>query len=339
MAKNALVRVLYFNTPDLDHMGLVLLEGLNRLHASNMIELRTVCKVSHAYADLQGLPVFGADSCILSADWADVVLFDSHSCANGLPPGVGQLLDNAEFTAEKCVMIDSTENDTFFESPIRFLAYFKKEIRHPHWDFVRTHNLRSLSHGFLASVSPVKKKLRSPKYFEDEYDRRDIDFSFIAKGTNGMRRQIGLFLSHFANKMGLNASIEIDPGKKPVDHDKYREILSRSKVSFSCPGQGFDTQRYWEIPACGAVLCSFDLSYRLAIRDNFERDRHAIFFDSLHGLSCSLISVVKNKSVWTTMRSSTDNFLHKHDSITRASDVIEMAMELKRFAGLDKDQE
>jgi hypothetical protein len=339
MVKNTLVKVVFFNTPDMNHMGLVLLEGLNRLHAENMIELRTVCKVDHEYAVLEGLPVFGASACVLSADWADVILFDSHTCTTGFPVGVDEVFSDLDLRKSKCVMIDSTDSDTFFEAPVTFLAYFKKEIRYPHWDFVRTHNLRSLSHGYLARVSPLRKKTRTPKYFDEEYAKRDLDFSFIAKGTNGLRKQIGLFLSHFASKMKLNVAIEIDPGKRPIKHDKYREVLGRSKVAISCPGQGFDTQRYWEIPACGAVLCSFDLSYRLAIRDNFERDRHAIFFDSLHSVGCSLLNVITNKSVWTTMRSSTDNFLLKHDSMNRASDVIEMAMELKRFASTDKDQE
>lgn len=333
MASKKITKVVYFNSVDSDHLQMMLLEGLNKLHRSKSIDLRVVSEPEHLYADYEDLPVIGEDACVLSIDWADIIILDTSFYPADLSSDSFRIFQDTRIRSKKCVMVDSGDNDTFVESPSTFLAYFKKEIRYPHWDFVRSPNVRSLSNSYFSDIDPNRGGSRLHKsYYDDEFEKRDIDISFIAQNTNGIRRQVASFITHFADTMKLKAVVELTDGRQPMSHEKYLDILSRSKVSISCPGLSFDTLRYWEIPACGAVLGSFDLSYRLAIRDNFERDRHAVFFDSLHGLSCSILPVVTNRSVWKAMRSAADDHIVRHSSMQRAYDLINMTLELKSFA-------
>ena len=57
--------------------------------------------------------------------------------------------------------------------------------------------------------------------------------------------------------------------------DAYFRALNESHIALSFRGEGFDTLRYWEVPACGTLL----ISERPAIRipDDFEDGRHVVF--------------------------------------------------------------
>jgi len=63
-----------------------------------------------------------------------------------------------------------------------------------------------------------------------------------------------------------------------VSQTEYRERLRHSRLGLSLAGGGFDTVRYWEIPAQGAALISERLPIR--IPHDFQDMREAIFFDS-----------------------------------------------------------
>ena len=56
---------------------------------------------------------------------------------------------------------------------------------------------------------------------------------------------------------------------------KYFEALASAKVALSFGGEGFDTLRYWEIPACGSLMISEVPPIR--IPDNFQDGKHAVF--------------------------------------------------------------
>ena len=53
----------------------------------------------------------------------------------------------------------------------------------------------------------------------------------------------------------------IMPGEVPKG--EYLSALSRSKASISIRGMGFDTDRYWEIPAFGSMLFSMKLPLKI----------------------------------------------------------------------------
>ena len=50
-------------------------------------------------------------------------------------------------------------------------------------------------------------------------------------------------------------------------------------MGISLPGNGFDTVRYWELPAHGVLLLSERLP--LAIPHDFVDGKHAVFFDTV----------------------------------------------------------
>ncbi len=56
---------------------------------------------------------------------------------------------------------------------------------------------------------------------------------------------------------------------------KYFEALAQAKISLSFRGEGFDTLRYWEIPACGSLMISETPS--IQILENFIDGKSAVF--------------------------------------------------------------
>ena len=79
--------------------------------------------------------------------------------------------------------------------------------------------------------------------------------------------------------------IEAMLGKEFSGHyepEAYAIMLRSSRIGLNCFGMGFDTVRYWELPAHGAML----LSERLPIRipENFVDGESAVFFDTVQEL-------------------------------------------------------
>jgi glycosyltransferase involved in cell wall biosynthesis len=84
-------------------------------------------------------------------------------------------------------------------------------------------------------------------------------------------------------------SLEARLGKsleKRYDQNTYRRILANSKIGLSFFGCGFDSVRYWELPAHGVML----LAERppIQIPYDFEEDRSAAFFDDLQEMNAKL---------------------------------------------------
>jgi spore maturation protein CgeB len=76
------------------------------------------------------------------------------------------------------------------------------------------------------------------------------------------------------------------------DQDSYREKLRSSLIGLSFFGVGFDTVRYWEIPANGGML----LAERppICIPDNFEDGISAVFFENMSELESKLDYYLKH---------------------------------------------
>ncbi|MDZ4859682.1 MAG: glycosyltransferase [Candidatus Hydrogenedentes bacterium] len=95
-------------------------------------------------------------------------------------------------------------------------------------------------------------------------------------------RQFGLrllYLEHLEKRFGFNLA-------KTYSQEEYTQALSRARLGLNIFGFGFDTVRYWEVPAHGAIL----LSERLPIRVpyNFVDGESAVFFDDLPELADKL---------------------------------------------------
>jgi spore maturation protein CgeB len=57
---------------------------------------------------------------------------------------------------------------------------------------------------------------------------------------------------------------------------EYRDLMERSKMALSVRGGGYDTMRYWEIPASKTLLLAEQPD--IDIPNNFVDGEHAIFF-------------------------------------------------------------
>lgn len=325
------MRILYFNGPEHDYMAVMLAEGFNLMMRQGQLEVRCLNPVEHHLADTKDLPVFNEEACLLSLDWADIIVFDTAGMFQWMTPGVAGVFNNKVIRRQKMVLVDGTDTDSWVEDPNEFVCYFKREMRYPGWMFQPSPLVRSLSFGILDKLGPADPTQVQIDY-GDEWDRRDIDISFVAQNTNGLRMQFaGLFATIAEQNPSLNIVCSVMTGKAPMSSDEYYQILRRSKLAFSAPGVGYDTMRYWEIPACGAVLMSYDVSYRLQIRDNYERNRHALFVESFQQALAEATNVLSNKVVWCMMRRAADLWSARHTSVYRAQQLIGMAVESGSF--------
>ncbi len=112
---------------------------------------------------------------------------------------------------------------------------------------------------------------------EDRSDRvwpdyRPTRFFWAGHRQFGMRR---LYLEQLEGH--LNVSLE--GFYAPED---YNRILRESLVGLNCFGFGFDTVRYWELPAHGCMLLSERLP--IVIPHNFRDGETAVFWDDLPDL-------------------------------------------------------
>jgi hypothetical protein len=85
----------------------------------------------------------------------------------------------------------------------------------------------------------------------------------------GLRR---LYLEHIESRFGLDLA-------KIFTQDEYAAALANAYIGLNIFGFGFDTVRYWEIPAHGAMLLSEWLP--IHVPHNFVDGESAVFFDDL----------------------------------------------------------
>ncbi|MBP9003257.1 MAG: glycosyltransferase family 1 protein [Candidatus Hydrogenedentes bacterium] len=95
--------------------------------------------------------------------------------------------------------------------------------------------------------------------------RRDVPLFWAGK-EHGLRRH---WLEHARRITGQALNASYPP-------DQYKACLLRSQAGLNLAGAGFDTVRYWEIPAHGALLISETLP--IEIPWNFRHGVDAFFF-------------------------------------------------------------
>lgn len=101
-------------------------------------------------------------------------------------------------------------------------------------------------------------------------------FFWAGKRNDGLRQ---LYLRYLEKRYGRRLN-------QQFDQETYRSILKSSLIGLSFFGCGFDTVRYWELPANRVML----LSERLPIQipHNFVDGESAVFFDDLSDLEAKL---------------------------------------------------
>ena len=140
---------------------------------------------------------------------------------------------------------------------------------------------------------------------------RDNDLFWAGKPAAGLRP---IYLDRLAATLGL------DPHRRYTQAE-YREALARSRIGLNLCGYGFDTVRYWEVPAYGAML----LSERppICIPHNFVDGTHAVFFDDLPDLEAKLDFYLHHPEETAAIAAAgREHFLRYHTSSARARQFL-----------------
>ncbi len=136
-----------------------------------------------------------------------------------------------------------------------FSGYFKREMH------------RCVDYGINTWPMPFAYSedlaLRAP------VGQRPRDFFWAGHRRFGQRR---LYLEALEARYGWNLSTHYDQAA-------YQARIRDSRIGLNCFGMGFDTVRYWELPAQGCMLLSDRLPIHIPY--NFEDGVHATFFGDL----------------------------------------------------------
>jgi hypothetical protein len=100
----------------------------------------------------------------------------------------------------------------------------------------------------------------------------EYDVAFLVGPTSPQRAVVRAGLERLAAE-GLRIRL-LEEGER-LSWFEYMDVIARSRIGVSVRGGGFDTYRYWEVPAAGALLLSE--TPRIVIPGNFEADEEAVF--------------------------------------------------------------
>jgi len=122
--------------------------------------------------------------------------------------------------------------------------------------------------------------------FNDQDKKLNIFGSFGY--TSGLRRDVVQFLSSEYGQEGNYIALDcpkdnesgLYPSKIPYFH--YLENIAQSKIALSIRGHGIDTVRFWEVPSFETLMIADNTP--LVIPNNFEDEKHCIYFDDLKDL-------------------------------------------------------
>ncbi len=179
-------------------------------------------------------------------------------------------------------------------------AYFKREM------------LAGVDYGPYACPLPFAYPDRLVPESPSRAATRSKDLFWAGKWVFGLRP---LYLRRLQEV--LNRALE----EAPYTQEAYRRELLRSRAGVSLFGFGFDTVRYWELPAHGCLL----IAERPLIRipHNFEDGVTALFFDDLPELEDRLEWAHRNpEEADAIARAGRDHFLQYHTASARARQFL-----------------
>ncbi|MFH1762414.1 MAG: glycosyltransferase [bacterium] len=137
-----------------------------------------------------------------------------------------------------------------------------------------------------------------------------------AKKKNGFAKR---FLNRFTLKERSNIYQQFYLLKIPPD--RYLEYMSKSLIGVSLPGAGFDTYRYWEIPAAKTLLLSLKPS--IYIRNNFQDNRSCVFFNDKSEILPVIKHLLQNRNKIEDITARGYEHLTKyHTDIQRANYIL-----------------
>ncbi len=147
---------------------------------------------------------------------------------------------------------------------------------------------------------------------------RNVPLFWAGHRRFGQRR---LYLEHIESLLGQAFD-------QHLAQEAYAEQLSNARIGLNLFGFGYDTVRYWELPAHGAML----LAERLPIRvpHNFVDGESAVFFDDLEELERRLMYYLKRpEGVARIAHAGRDHLEQFHTGTARAKQLLAHMQRLK----------
>lgn len=153
------------------------------------------------------------------------------------------------------------------------------------------------------------------------YPRSRIPAVLPAKRANGVfwagHRLSGLrrlYLEHIEKNLGLAFADR-------VEQEAYAQALLQSRIGLNFFGFGFDTVRYWELPAHGCMLFSEKLPIR--IPDDFQDGTSAVFVTGLDEMIERLRHYIEHPDEADQIaRAGHEHLQRHHTGVVRARQVL-----------------
>jgi hypothetical protein len=148
--------------------------------------------------------------------------------------------------------------------------------------------------------------------------RRKNQFMFVGTYNNPERRKYAEAASSILARANMkNYYI----GERKFPKEDYFDMLRNCKIGLSLRGTGYDTIRYWEIPAYGAALLSQRLP--LCLPHNFVDEESALYFDNADELERKIDRYLIKTNEWMTIaREGHRNYLKYHTPEKRVKELI-----------------
>lgn len=142
-------------------------------------------------------------------------------------------------------------------------------------------------------------------------EEKEHSVAFLYRPTNPLRQQLAADIEDFPDAI---------IGEYP--HYEYLQKIARSKFAVAIRGAGWDTLRYWEIPALGSVLCRQPSP--IEIPNDFQDGVNCVEFNTITELKEKIDYYIKRPAVYNKMRQdSLQHFQKFHTTEARARQLLE----------------
>ena len=145
---------------------------------------------------------------------------------------------------------------------------------------------------------------------------KEFDVAFLHAPTSPARAMVRLQLERLAAE-GVRVRL-LAEGER-LDWQSYMAVLAASRIGLAVRGLGYDTFRYWELPAAGALLLAE--TPRTVIPGNFAAGREAVF-TRLRRLVARIPKLLAGDTE-SIARAGHARLLAAHTSIHRARTVLD----------------
>jgi len=163
----------------------------------------------------------------------------------------------------------------------------------------------------------------SEKYIPNDINGDRTNFLFYAgRGYQDRWKYIEV-LKELINKAKLPSIIEMVGGSERVYNQKeYSSLLINSKIGLNLRGYGFDSGRYYETPAHGALLFSF--RFPIVIENEFSDGNNAAFFSNVDEMKSKFNYLIKHpRLVHDLSIKGHEHFMKYHTTKQRAKQMLD----------------